>query len=241
MNTLLKNDDFLNILVHMHKFYSSMDALHNNLPKCQKKSNIDAFDSHLFDDCFLFDDSDDYEQTIDEYYNQYLIDEKPPVAIQDNEKSQIISDLNTNINLTPQNETNIFYKNHDQSTKQPPDFANSEIKRSDEKSLNDFIQYLSFKLTKDKKTKISKEVLLFLYKHLQQFIKMKSLTRDDKREKKKIYTILFKCSSQIILCFEMNPQIYLLPVILFINHKQNQKKRTIQRVDYLKKLLHLSD
>ena len=67
--------------------------------KTNYKQTIDEYyDSYkkLFIRTIIFEyDSEDYKQTIDEYYNQFLIDKKSPVVIQDNEKSQIISNLNT--------------------------------------------------------------------------------------------------------------------------------------------------
>ena len=219
-----------------------MNVVHiNKHKKHQNGSNIENMDFFLFDESSLLDDVIENEQTIDEYYNQYINNIKSSTAIINHEKSQNITDLKSNISLLQKNESNIAHNIINQSTKQQLNLTNKNINKNCENDLNSFIQYLSLKLTKDKSSKISKDALIFLYKNMQQTYKIKSLTRDDKREKKRIYIKLFKISSQIIQCFEKNPQLYLFPVILFMNHQKNQKKRTIQRVNYLKKILKLPE
>ena len=213
----------------------------NKHEKHQNGSNIENVDFFLFDESSLLDDVIENEQTIDEYYNQYINNIKSSTAIINHEKSQNITDLKSNISLPQKNESNISNNIINQSTKQQLNLTNKNINKKCETDLNSFIQYLSLKLTKDKSSKISKDALIFLYKHMQQTYKISSLTRNDKREKKRIYIKLFKISSQIIQCFEKNPQLYLFPVILFMNHQKNQKKRTIQRVNYLKKILKLPE
>ena len=219
-----------------------MNVVHiNKHKKHQNGSNIENIDYFLFDESSLLDDVIENEQTIDEYYNQYINNIKSSTAIINHEKSQNITDLKSNISLPQKNESNISNNIINQSTKQQLNLTSKNINKKCETDLNSFIQYLSLKLTKDKSSKISKDALIFLYKHMQQTYKISSLTRNDKREKKRIYIKLFKISSQIIQCFEKNPQLYLFPVILFMNHQRNQKKRTIQRVNYLKKILKLPE
>ena len=224
--------------IPLNSFYNlSVDHLIMNHEKHKKGSNRDDFDSLQFSEYFDFDELNNDDLTFDEYYNQYITVEKPPAAIQDQKKSEIMTELKTHISLPPKNENDLSDNANDQLTKEQSNFTGNEIKINRKMSQNDFIQYLSLKLKKDKMSKISKEALLFLYRHLQQTYQMKSLTRDDKREKNRIYDRLYDHSSLIIECFETDPETYLIPVILFINHKQNQKKTTIRRVNYLRQQL----
>ena len=224
--------------IPLNSFYNlPVDHLIMNHQNHWKGSNGDDFDSHQFCEYFDFDELNNDDLTIDEFYNQYFDVEKPPAAIQDHKNSEIVTELKTHIGLPQKNENDIYDNASDQMAKGQSNFTGNKIKINSKMNQKDFIQYLSLKLTKDKMSKVSKEALIFLYRHFQQTNQMKSLSRDDKREKKRIIDRLYDYSSLIIECFEEDPQTYLLPVILFINHKQNQKKTTIKRVNYLKQQL----
>lgn len=92
-------------------------------------------------------------------------------------------------------------------------------------TLEQFIEYLNFKINGEKNKKIPKEALYVLYEHLQYFLNLSYLTRDDKRIKNKIYMKLYAESLNIIFCLENMPHLFLDPVLIHLKSKTNNKKK----------------
>lgn len=100
-------------------------------------------------------------------------------------------------------------------------------------NFKQFIQYLSLKIVKDKNMKLTKDVLILLYKNIQEENQLSPLSRDEKRKKTKLYLKLHKYAQIIIECFEKEPQKYLTSVakVLMDKIEEKDKKKKKKNAD----------
>lgn len=195
--------------------------------------DIDEFESYIFDDDFntnyfsethqneklFFDFNTNKQKLIQDINNDDI-----HVSLFENKLQEF--DTQNNINIIEQQQNKSVFPIRDETIQKP------ENKIS---TIQSFIEYLNLKINKDKKKKISKDILLYMYKHLKEQIKFESLTRDEKRIKMKLITKLYKYSNQIKKCFEMNPDVFLVPIIVYSVQKNNQKIIKSKRKKFLKK------
>lgn len=196
-----------------------------------KNEHATDIDISEYEDLFSFDYSDQYDVIFDELFREIC----GKTENKNHQKTNMITELTGSTNTCNKALMNSIIKDiSNQALKEPLNKEQSELNYL---NLPKFIQYLSFKITKDENKNITKETLLYLYNYVQHENKLKPLTRDDKHEKQKIYMKLYSYSQIIINCFETNPQKYLTSVILFSNYKKNLHKHNIKRVNYLRSML----
>lgn len=192
------------------------------------------YDKLLCDLEFIIDEPDEEEPYNNGYFDKLMKNIFEKESTKDHKKSHEISKITENKNQA-QKKFNII-----NIPKQPENNqSNEEQIKFTNLNLNQFVQYLSLKITKDKNMKVTKDTLMFLYNHIRKENNMKLLTRDEKRSKKKIYMQLYNYSKLVIQCLEKDPQKYLSPVIIFANYKRNLHKSNIKRVHYLRKMLNI--
>lgn len=192
------------------------------------------YDKLLYECDFIVDEPDEEEQYNNGYFDKWMKDILEKESTKDHKKPHAISKITESKNRATK-KINII-----NIPKQPTnDHSNEEQIKFTNLNLNQFVQYLSLKITKDKNMNVTKDTLMFLYNHIQKENNMKLLTRDEKRSKEKIYMQLYNYSKLVIQCLEKDPQKYLSPVIIFANYKRNLHKSNIKRVHYLRKMLNI--
>lgn len=120
------------------------------------------------------------------------------------------------------------YSIYDENTQQVPNHVNDLVERIC--SLEGFIEYLNYKINKDKKIKVTKNELVILYQQLKKQLPFGELTRSEKRSKNKIFEKLYPERSNIINFLENYPKQFLEPVFLFQNSKIKSRKKYDKRI-----------
>lgn len=119
------------------------------------------------------------------------------------------------------------YSVYDENTQQTPNHINNVINRIG--SLKEFIEYLNYKINKDKKIKVTKNELKILYQQLKMQLPFSELTRDEKRSKDKLFEKLYSEYSNIVKFLEKYPQQFLEPVFLFQDSRIKSRKRWVRK------------
>ena len=207
--------------------YHSLNQFSGN-----KRNNYDdsyGLESYLYDEFFDYEIHQNEQISLDFEVNKQQL---TPNSNQDGgklslsgEKSQKFIEQN-NIKYTEQSQ------NEHQNIEQ-----DESINKNSYNILNiqKFVEYLNMKINKEKTKKITKDILFFLYKHLKFHVNFEPLTREEKRIKEKLIIKLYKHSNQIIECFESNPDVYLLPIVVFSARINNQRIIKAKRKKFFNK------
>lgn len=89
-------------------------------------------------------------------------------------------------------------------------------------SVDEFVEYMNYKIKGDKKLKIPKDVVKYAYAVFQSYFYFPNLCRTEKRSKAKLYEKMHKVSKIIRFGYDKKPEIFLSPVILYMNTKKSK-------------------
>ena len=200
-----------------------------------------------FNDFFFIDfDDESFLDTIDLNLenDEYDMFQKNKISLPDSFdlKTNTTFSFNDKANAHPivQQKNKKCTKSKSRTKSNPKNNVNIDKIKIQDMNPRIFNEYLNIKINKEKQKKVSKETLVYMYNKLQDHLKMPSLSREDRRDKKKIFNKLYKFSSEIYECFETDPQTFLHPVIMFSGIKFFQRYKNFEKVDDLKNALNLN-
>lgn len=94
-------------------------------------------------------------------------------------------------------------------------------------SLDEFIKYLNYIIKGDKNKKIPKDVIKVAYSVFQGYFRLPNLCRTEKRNKAKIFEKMHKISKIIMFCYDKKPELFLSPVILYMETNKKPLSRKL--------------